>query len=78
MVTKIEIIYIRFFTVLVFFFCSVNFSPKTIRTKFDPFKEIMALYSLKKYRFMKRRYGDHGSYEIEVQRILEAAEIAND
>ena len=47
--------------------------------EFDPFaKEIMALYSLKKYRFMKRRYGDHGSYEIEVQRILEAAEIAND
>lgn len=37
--------------------------------------EIMALYSLKKYRHMKNRYGDHGSYAIEVQRILEAAQM---
>ena len=29
---------------------------------------------LKKYRSMKNRYGDHGSYAVECQRIMEAAE----
>ena len=29
---------------------------------------------LKKYRYMKNRYGDHGSYQVEVQRIMESIE----
>ena len=37
-------------------------------------KEVLALYQLKKYRSMKNRYGDHGSYAVECQRIMEAAE----
>ncbi|CAG5090292.1 Oidioi.mRNA.OKI2018_I69.PAR.g12543.t1.cds [Oikopleura dioica] len=37
-------------------------------------KEILALYQLKKYRSMKNRYGDHGSYAVECQRIMQAAE----
>ena len=36
-------------------------------------KEVLALYQLKKYRSMKNRYGDHGSYAVECQRIMEAA-----
>ena len=28
----------------------------------------------KKYRYMKNRYGDHGSYQVEVQRIMESIE----
>ena len=37
-------------------------------------QEILALYSLKKYRALKNRYGDKASYDIECQRIHEIAQ----
>merc|ERR1711917_102812 len=41
-------------------------------------REIIALYKLKRYRGMRRRYGAPNSYDIEVQRINELVGAKDD